>query len=106
MCGTILTSTGGLVVGHLLHVRNLSHAFLTSDFRSPFTLHRFFFRLTTIRVGLIEAITETNRLGIRVTFIATPLDGLLVAKGILIRIAKDGRCLVCFRSGSKRKGDR
>lgn len=94
MCRKILTGTGGLVVGHLLHVSNLSHAFFTSDFRSTFTLHRFFFRLTTLCVCLIEAITETNRLGVRITFIATPLNGLLVTKGILVRVAKDGSCLI------------
>jgi hypothetical protein len=93
ICTRVLTSTGRLIVRHLLHVSNLSHSFLTSDFRSTFTLESLLFCFTTLGVCLIKTITEANRFGIRVAIIATPFDRRLVAKGILVGIAEDGSCL-------------
>jgi hypothetical protein len=89
----VLTGTSRLIVRHLLHVRNLSHSFLASDFRSTFTLESLFLCLTTLGVGLIETFTKTNGLGIWIAIIATPLDRWLVAERILVGIAEDGSCL-------------
>jgi len=74
-----------LVVGHVLHVLNLTEALLATNLSRSLASKSFLLRLTALYIGLIKTFSETDSLEVGVTLISLKLQGLR-SEGVGIRV--------------------
>ena len=85
------TSSGGGRVRHILHVLNLSKTLFSGDFCGLFTTFGFFLGLSTLGIGFVQTITQTDSLGIWIVVISSPFKRL-ASQDILVGITVEKLC--------------
>lgn len=92
----LLTSTGGLIIRHIVHVGNLGQTFLTTNLSSTFPAFSFLLNLSPFNVSFVQFILETAV----VTVIRIISSGVLkrfgISEGVLVTSGGNLSCGLLF----------